>query len=57
MYLAITLTTATIAEIGRRFGRDHTTVMHARKKVTNLVNCFPPVAAEILELKKQLGCA
>ena len=37
MYLAKQLTTRSLPEIGRKFGgRDHTTVMHAVKKVEEL---------------------
>lgn len=37
MYLAKNLTTKSLPEIGRRFGgRDHTTVIHAVKKITEL---------------------
>ena len=38
MYLAKQLTQRSLPEIGRRFGnRDHTTVMHAVEKVTQLM--------------------
>jgi hypothetical protein len=33
MYLSCELTQHSIAEVGRRFNRDHTTVLHALKKV------------------------
>ena len=34
MYLAKTLTTRSLPEIGRRFGgRDHSTVLHAVRKI------------------------
>jgi chromosomal replication initiator protein len=34
MYLAKQLTSRSLPEIGRRFGnRDHTTVMHAERKI------------------------
>ena len=37
MYLAKQLTTRSLPEIGRKFGgRDHTTVMHAVRKVDEL---------------------
>jgi chromosomal replication initiator protein len=37
MYLAKTLTSRSLPEIGRRFGgRDHTTVLHAIRKIENL---------------------
>ena len=37
MYLAKQLTTRSLPEIGRKFGgRDHTTVMHAVKRIAEL---------------------
>ena len=37
MYLAKTLTSRSLPEIGRRFGgRDHTTVLHAIRKIESL---------------------
>jgi chromosomal replication initiator protein len=37
MYLCKTLTKRSLPDIGRRFGgRDHTTVMHAVKRIENL---------------------
>ncbi len=37
MYLAKKLTTRSLPEIGRKFGgRDHTTVIHAVKKIEEL---------------------
>ena len=37
MYLAKQLTSRSLPEIGRKFGgRDHTTVMHAVKKIEEL---------------------
>ena len=39
MYLSKNLTSRSLPEIGRRFGnRDHTTVIHAVKKVEELRN-------------------
>lgn len=56
MYLAYELTVNSYPEIGRRFGgRDHTTVLHAVRKIKNLVESFPQLAAEIVEMKKMLG--
>ena len=38
MYLAKNLTTSSYPEIGRKFGgRDHTTIMHAVKKIEELL--------------------
>jgi chromosomal replication initiator protein len=55
MYLAKTLTLRSLPEIGRRFGgRDHTTVLHAVRKIENLVNTDSALADEIDLLKRQL---
>jgi chromosomal replication initiator protein len=55
MYLAKTLTLRSLPEIGRRFGgRDHTTVLHAVRKIENLVNKDLSLAEEIEVLKRQL---
>jgi chromosomal replication initiator protein len=55
MYLAKTLTLRSLPEIGRRFGgRDHTTVLHAVRKIENLVGNDTSLAEEIESLKRQL---
>jgi chromosomal replication initiator protein len=55
MYLAKTLTLRSLPEIGRRFGgRDHTTVLHAVRKIENLVSNDTSLAEEIELLKRQL---
>ncbi len=55
MYLAKTLTLRSLPEIGRRFGgRDHTTVLHAVRKIENLVGNDTALAEEIEALKRQL---
>jgi chromosomal replication initiator protein len=55
MYLAKTLTLRSLPEIGRRFGgRDHTTVLHAVRKIEGLVGNDVSLAEEIEGLKRQL---
>jgi chromosomal replication initiator protein len=55
MYLAKTLTLRSLPEIGRRFGgRDHTTVLHAVRKIENLVGNDTTLAEEIDLLKRLL---
>lgn len=55
MYLAKTLTLRSLPEIGRRFGgRDHTTVLHAVRKIESLMGVDNALAAEIESLKGQL---
>jgi chromosomal replication initiator protein len=55
MYLAKILTLRSLPEIGRRFGgRDHTTVLHAVRKIEALAGTDPAFAEEIEVLKRQL---
>ncbi len=55
MYLAKTLTLRSLPEIGRRFGgRDHTTVLHAVRKIEGLVGNDTSLAEEIELLKRLL---
>ena len=55
MYLAKMLTLRSLPEIGRRFGgRDHTTVLHAVRKIEGLIGTDIALAAEIEALKGQL---
>ena len=55
MYLSKVLTLRSLPEIGRRFGgRDHTTVLHAVRKIENLVGNDSALAEEIEALKRQL---
>ncbi len=55
MYLAKILTLRSLPEIGRRFGgRDHTTVLHAVRKIENLAGNDSTLADEIESLKRQL---
>jgi chromosomal replication initiator protein len=55
MYLAKTLTLRSLPEIGRRFGgRDHTTVLHAVRKIEGLVQGDKGLADEIEGLKRLL---
>src|ERR1700737_2836020 len=54
MYLAKTLTLRSLPEIGRRFGgRDHTTVLHAVRKIEALVARDTALSEEVESLKRQ----
>ncbi len=56
MYLSKTHTSRSLPEIGRMFGgRDHTTVMHAVKKVEQLCQLDSSFAEHINVLKRSLG--
>ena len=55
MYLAKIMTLRSLPEIGRRFGgRDHTTVLHAVRKIEALVGKEPSLADEVEAIKRQL---
>ncbi|MGE5512437.1 MAG: chromosomal replication initiator protein DnaA [Bacteroidota bacterium] len=56
MYLAKQLTQRSLPEIGRRFGnRDHTTVLHAIRKIEGELTGNTRLKDEIEDLKKQLS--
>ena len=55
MYLAKQLTTLSLPQIGKRFGnRDHTTVMHAVRKIEELKVSDHSIAEDVELLKRQL---
>lgn len=55
MYLAKQLTSRSLPEIGRKFGnRDHTTVMHAVARVTELMERDPAFAEDVELLRRML---
>jgi len=56
MYLARALTQRSLPEIGRRFGgRDHTTVLHACRRIEALCEEDPVLKQEVDFLKDVLG--
>ena len=56
MYLAKTMTTRSLPEIGRRFGgRDHTTVIHAVRKIEELIDSDPHLAEDLQILRRSLA--
>jgi chromosomal replication initiator protein len=55
MYLSKRLTSRSLPEIGRKFGgRDHTTVMHAVRKVEELMSQDPAFAEDVELLERML---
>jgi len=55
MYLAKQLTSRSLPEIGRKFGgRDHTTVMHAVKKIEELTETDQTLAEDVELLRRML---
>ena len=56
MYLAKTLTPRSFPEIGRRFGgRDHTTVLHAVRKIEDLIGKDTKLSHEVELLKRLIN--
>ena len=55
MYLAKSLTTRSLPEIGRRFGgRDHTTIMHGIKKIEELMATDSQLSDDLQLLRRML---
>ena len=55
MYLAKTLTSQSLPDIGRRFGgRDHTTVIHAVRKIEELRASDSQIAEDVELLRRML---
>jgi len=55
MYLSKKLTSKSLPEIGRKFsGRDHTTVIHAIKKIEELISKDKIFENEIRDLNSKL---
>jgi chromosomal replication initiator protein len=56
MYLSKTMTLRSLPEIGRRFGgRDHTTVLHAVRKIEGLVSTDAALSEELESFKRLLS--
>ena len=57
MFLAKQLTSKSLPDIGRHFGdRDHTTVMHAVSRITELTAKDPSFAEDVELLRRMLEC-
>ena len=54
MYLAKQLTSRSLPEIGRKFDRDHTTVMHAVRKVEGFIGEDASLAESVNVLRRAL---
>ncbi|WP_269581951.1 chromosomal replication initiator protein DnaA [Roseibium sp. Sym1] len=58
MYLAKEMTPRSLPEIGRRFGnRDHTTVLHAHRKISRMLPDDPTFSRELESLKEMIRAA
>ena len=54
MYLAKILTPLSLPDIGKAFGRDHTTVIHAVKTIEDLIVRDKELAADVDLLSRRL---
>jgi hypothetical protein len=54
MYLASEITRNSVAEIGRRFNRDHTTVLHAMREINQRSEKDPEIAFDVALLRERL---
>lgn len=55
MYLAREITSRSLPEIGRRFGgRDHTTVLHAVRKIEARIKSSAELASQIQRIKENI---
>ena len=54
MYLAKQLTSLSLPDIGRKFGRDHSTVLHGVRKIEGLMKDDKALAEEVEALRRQL---
>ncbi|MFQ6096809.1 MAG: helix-turn-helix domain-containing protein, partial [Armatimonadota bacterium] len=58
MYIARELTSKSLADIGSAFGgRDHSTVLHACSKISDLVRDDPQIGATVSELMSRVQLA
>lgn len=54
IYLSNVLTSRSLSDIGRQFGRDHTSIMHAVRKMTQAIETDNVLADEIAAIKERL---
>ena len=57
MFLAREVTDHSLPRIGRHFGRDHTTVLHAVRRIQRLAADDPRIAAEVEGCRELLARA
>jgi chromosomal replication initiator protein len=55
MYVARMLTTKSLPELGRAFGRDHATILHAVRRVRQMIEVQPALSQIIDDIEKQVG--
>lgn len=49
-YIAMTVTKKTTTQIGEEINRNHSTISHAKKKISNLMDVYPIFRKEVLHL-------
>ena len=54
IWLCKELTTNSLPEIGRKFNRDHTTVLHAINRVEEMISSDDKISNDILSLKRHI---
>lgn len=57
MYLCTQLTKQSLPQIGRKFNRDHTTVIHAVRQIEKLSRQDPELRAHVTALRAELEAA
>jgi chromosomal replication initiator protein len=57
MYISVRRTQLSLTVVGRHFNRDHTTVMHAERKVTARINREPKFSIEVAALEANIVTA
>lgn len=55
MYLSKTITNYSYLELGRQYGKDHTTILHAVRKITAMMEADPDFRAKVEELRAALN--
>lgn len=51
MYFLSEFTTLSLNRIGKYFGRDHATIIHSRKKISDLCEIYPNERERIAEIR------
>ena len=54
IWLCKELTTNSLPEIGKKFNRDHTTVLHAINRVEEMISSDDKISNDILSLKRHI---
>lgn len=55
IYLAKVLTNRSLPDLGHRFGKDHTTILHSVRKIERLIATNPAIANDVRVLQAMLS--